>query len=118
MHHSLYRCHSGELYYVFGNLPANRPYRDDKDLPFMQQMVDVWTSFARTYDPNPDPAYLNVRGYTNVAEELAKQSKWLQVTEATLKTTPLRQLMWPSFMTEFKEQEQCEFFGFPLDYFG
>ncbi|OBZ67858.1 Cholinesterase [Grifola frondosa] len=113
-----FKCHSGELYYVFGNLPADRPYRDDQDLPFMQQMTDVWTSFARTYDPNPDPQYLIARGYLNVAQHLAGESKWLSVTASTIHTTPVRQLQWESFMTTFGEQEQCEFLGFPLTYYG
>ena len=26
---------------LFGSMPANRPYRDDQDLPFMQRMVDI-----------------------------------------------------------------------------
>jgi len=46
------------------------------DLPFTQKMVDIWTSFAKTVDPNPDPAYLLARGYTSVAQHLATQPKW------------------------------------------
>jgi len=116
-----YKCHSGELYYVFGTLPSTSscPYRDTLDLPFMQEMVDVWTSFARTFDPNPDPAYLLARGYTNVANHLASLPKWQPVTKANVKgNTPLRVLQWGSFNTEFLEQEQCNFLQYPLTYFG
>ncbi|CCM06056.1 uncharacterized protein FIBRA_08303 [Fibroporia radiculosa] len=113
-----FKCHSGELYFVFANLASSLPYRDDEDLPFSQQMVDVWTAFVRTYNPNPDPAYLLVRGYTSQLEALTSQDEWLPVTNETLTTTPLRTLQYQSFMTAFAEQEQCEFVGYPLDYFG
>ncbi|KAL6306366.1 carboxylesterase from carbohydrate esterase [Sparassis latifolia] len=113
-----FKCHSGELYYVFGTLPTSEPYRDAEDLPFMQTTLDTWTAFARTYDPNPDPLYLAVRGYWTSFGQLAQQAQWLPVTNKTLDTTPLRTLQWPSYMTEFAEQAQCEFLGYPLDYFG
>ncbi|PCH44337.1 carboxylesterase from carbohydrate esterase [Wolfiporia cocos MD-104 SS10] len=113
-----FKCHSGELYYVFGTLPETLPYRDDEDLPFMQLMVDAWTSFTRTYNPNPDPSYLIARGLNRSAAHLAQQGPWLPVTSETLKTTPLRTLQYESFMTAFAEQEQCDYLGYPLDYFG
>ncbi|CAL1710040.1 unnamed protein product [Somion occarium] len=103
-----YKCHSGELFYVFGNLPSttDRPYRDDIDLPFMQQMVDIWTSFSRTFNPNPDLAFLIAKGFRESAAQLARQSRWNPVTEFNVNSKPLRQLQWPSFMTNFKEKEQ------------
>ncbi|KAH9947508.1 carboxylesterase from carbohydrate esterase [Amylocystis lapponica] len=66
-----FKCHSGELYYVFATLPSDLPYRDAEDLPFMQTMLDLWTAFARTYNPNPDPRYLAARGYSTSAAQLA-----------------------------------------------
>ncbi|PCH35223.1 carboxylesterase from carbohydrate esterase [Wolfiporia cocos MD-104 SS10] len=113
-----FKCHSGELYYVFATLPTTQPYRDDEDLPFMQFMLDAWTSFARTYNPNPDPAYLAARWYNGTLAHLAQQSPWLPVTSETLATTPLRTLQYESFMTAFAEQEQCDYVGYPLNYFG
>lgn len=116
-----FRCHSGELFYVFGNLPSttDRPFRDDKDLPFMQQTVDIWTSFARTFNPNPDPAFLLAKGFPDSAAQFKSLSKWDPVTKDNVQHgKPLRQLEWPSSMTVFKEQEQCEFLGFPLDFYG
>lgn len=112
------RCHSGELYYVFGSLPTSLPYRDANDLPFMQMSLDTWASFARTYNPNPDPAFLAARGYTESAQNFAKQSKWDAVTRQNVNTSPLRELQYPSFMTNFKEQPQCDFFGYPLNHYG
>ncbi|KAI8969416.1 carboxylesterase from carbohydrate esterase [Trametes punicea] len=113
-----FKCHSGELYYVFGTLPADRPYRDDQDLPFMQRMVDIWSAFARTFDPNPDPHFLAARGFTNTAQQLAEESRWEPVTKANLHGAPVRELQWDSFMTSFGQQDQCRFLGFPLTYYG
>ena len=114
----LLQPHSGELYYVFGSMPANRPYRDDQDLPFMQRMVDVWSSFARTFNPNPDPGFLSARGFTSTAQQLAAQPKWEPVTKANLHGKPVQQLQWESVMMPFGQQDQCEFLGFPLTFYG
>ncbi|KAG9312339.1 Alpha/Beta hydrolase protein [Chiua virens] len=58
-----FRCHSGELYYMFANLGQSAlPFRDWNDLVLSQVVADSWTAFARTYDPNPSPAYLAARG--------------------------------------------------------
>ncbi|KAI0631086.1 carboxylesterase from carbohydrate esterase [Trametes polyzona] len=113
-----FKCHSGELYYVFGSLPADRPYRDDEDLPFMQRMVDVWSSFARTFDPNPDPRFLAARGFVATAEHLEREGRWEPVTKANIYGAPLRELQWHSVMLPFAEQEQCQFLGFPLSFYG
>ncbi|KAI0760186.1 carboxylesterase from carbohydrate esterase [Fomes fomentarius] len=113
-----FKCHSGELFYTFGSLPPNLPFRDDQDLPFMQRMVDIWTSFARTFNPNPDPRFLAARGFTGTLQQLAKEEKWQPVTKANLHGKPVRELQWNSFMTPFGEQAQCDFLSFPLDFFG
>ena len=114
----LLQPHSGELYYVYGSMPANRPYRDDQGLPFMQRMVDVWSSFARTFNPNPDPGFLSARGFTSTAQQLAAQPKWEPVTKVNLHGKPVQQLQWESVMMPFGQQEQCEFLGFPLTFYG
>ena len=112
----LSRCHSGELYYVFGTL-ASLPYRDANDLPFMKMSLDTWASFVRTYNPNPSPLFLAARGFTDVLARFAAQPQWEQVTSANLKKKPLRQLQWGSFMTGFKEEPQCSFLNFGMDYY-
>ncbi|KZT69951.1 carboxylesterase from carbohydrate esterase [Daedalea quercina L-15889] len=112
-----FKCHSGELFYVFGSLPSTSPYRDDLDLPFMQRMIDVWTAFARTYNPNPDPAYLATRWYNNTLAAVHEEEPWQPVISANLDTAPLRTLQWTSFMGPFAEQAQCDYLGYPLDYY-
>lgn len=113
-----YRCHSGELFYVFGSLPPSLPYRDANDLPFMQMSLDTWTAFARTFNPNPDPAFLRARGFTTSEVNFAKQEKWNPVTKSTIGEQPLRILEFPSKMDGFRELPQCDFMGFSLNHFG
>lgn len=83
----------------------------------MQRMVDTWTSFARTYDPNPDPEYLAVRWYNNTLAAIYEEEPWQAVTAANLDVAPLRTLQWASFMGPFAEQAQCDDLGYPLGYY-
>ncbi|KAJ7479194.1 cholinesterase [Mycena latifolia] len=109
-----FRCHSGELLYTFGTLgQLSLPFRDENDLPFEQVTVDIWTSFARTHNPNPDPALLAVRGYTETAEALAQWGLWRDVSSEE----PVRLLSWPSGGSGWLDEEQCALLGFPLDFF-
>jgi para-nitrobenzyl esterase len=43
-------CHSAELEYVFGNLPASQGY-GPKDTEISNTMMGYWTRFAKTGDP-------------------------------------------------------------------
>ncbi|CAI7584297.1 unnamed protein product [Penicillium palitans] len=53
-----YKCHSGDLYEVFGTYYLyDQPIRVDDD--------DMWASFARTGNPNVDKSYLTARGYNS-----------------------------------------------------
>ncbi|TKA82943.1 hypothetical protein B0A55_01301 [Friedmanniomyces simplex] len=77
-----FKCHSGELYYVFGSLAFNGlPPRDDYDIPMSQFTLDTWASFARTYDPTPSLAFLQARGFANTTAEIQRSgAPWLPVT--------------------------------------
>jgi len=44
-------CHSAELQYVFGNLPASEGY-GPQDTEISNTMIGYWTRFAKTGDPN------------------------------------------------------------------
>lgn len=114
-----FKCHSGDLYYVFGTILFNgQPLRDDNDIPMSQFTVDTWSAFARTYDPNPDPAYLEARGFANTTAELQRSgSKWMPVTSDSL---TLRLLEYPSSQESFgiyDGQAECRALGFGIDYF-
>ncbi len=77
---NLFRCHSGELQYVFGTFQyAGLPIRDQFDVPFAQFIVDTWSSFAWTFDPNPSWAFLNARGFSNTTLGLKVAGPWLQM---------------------------------------
>ncbi|KAE8445400.1 hypothetical protein EG329_013413 [Mollisiaceae sp. DMI_Dod_QoI] len=110
-----FKCHSGELYYVFGNLWFNDlPLRDWNDLTFQQFILDSWSSFARSYNPNPDPALLTARGYTNTTLEIQMAGLWEPVKAGS----ELRELEWPSKQMAFRDVEQCAALGWPLTYYS
>ena len=111
-----FKCHSGDLPLIFGTWRRwGLPERDSDDTPFTQSILDFWTSWARTHNPNPDPAYLAFRGYTNTTAEIqASGSQW---TPVTANNQTLRWLQWPSRQVEFGHAEQCAALGQPLDYF-
>ncbi|KAI1804417.1 cholinesterase [Daldinia bambusicola] len=106
------KCHSGELYYIFGNLfRQGLPMRDEFDLPFQQFVVDTFSSFARTYDPNPDVGFLEVRGFQNTLGEIEGAGRWEPSTAEGEMTR--RILQWPSVQSPFAEGEQCKYIGLP-----
>ncbi|KAI1265181.1 cholinesterase [Xylariaceae sp. FL1019] len=110
-----FKCHSGELYLVFGNIARmGLPLRDEFDLRFEQFVVDTFGSFARTYDPNPDLEYLRARGYVSTIEEAERSGAWEAVSGKS-KTT--RVLQWPVYQAEFSESGQCDALELGLDYY-
>ncbi|KAI2630640.1 alpha/beta-hydrolase [Hypoxylon sp. NC1633] len=111
-----FKCHAGDLYYVFGNLASqNLPMRDEYDLPFEQLVLDSFSSFARTYDPNPDAAFLIARGFSSTLDEIRRAGAWLPSTSKGGMT--MRTLQWPSFQGPFVETRQCESLGSGIDYY-
>ncbi|KAF9070262.1 cholinesterase [Rhodocollybia butyracea] len=117
-----FRCHSGDLFFTFGTLGESipgTPFRDSNDLLFEQVIVDQWTSFARTFDPNPELAFLEARGYTTTTEALRAWGAWEEVGAANRNgTNVLRLLDVPSSNIEWLEQAQCDVLGFGLDFYG
>ncbi|KAI1457221.1 alpha/beta-hydrolase [Annulohypoxylon moriforme] len=110
------KCHSGELYYIFGNLARQGlPMRDEFDLAFEQFIVDTFSSFARTFDPSPDIEFLEARGFTSTLEEIERSGKWEASTYEEGMT--MRTLQWPSFQGPFLELKQCDALGLGLDYY-
>ncbi|ANB12758.1 hypothetical protein AWJ20_1027 [Sugiyamaella lignohabitans] len=111
-----YRCHSGELYYVFGTLNEfGLHFRDEYDLPFNQLIMDYWTSFFRTGNPNPDPNYLKARGYTGTLQVASANGQWPQFNaqspEIFLLDAPR------ATKSPFVDLEQCQFLGLPLNFY-
>ncbi|KAJ5716693.1 hypothetical protein N7493_008604 [Penicillium malachiteum] len=59
-----YRCHSGDLYEVFGSYYIfDQPVRTPDDIGHTNLQQDMWGSFAWTGNPNPSKEYLKARGY-------------------------------------------------------
>jgi hypothetical protein len=111
------KCHSGELYYVFGNLARQGlPMRDEGDLAFEQFVLDSFVAFMRNGDPNVDKCgWARARGYRSSVEMGEKAGKWVPARKGKL---TLRVLDWPrSFQSGFRELEQCESLGLGLGYY-
>ncbi|OHW93544.1 carboxylesterase from carbohydrate esterase family gh10 [Colletotrichum incanum] len=112
------RCHSGELLPLFGNIVRQgNPLRDEYDLPWEQYLVDTFTSFARTYNPNPEMEFLKARGFESTLEAQEKSGPWEPSVRGEMK---MRKIDWPvegDMMSDFKDIEQCKWLKLPLDYY-
>jgi carboxylesterase type B len=114
-----FKCHSGDLYYVFGTILFNGlPLRDDLDIPMSQFSVDTWAAFARTYDPNPDPKFLETRGFENTTKAIEESgTMWSPVRPGSY---TLRLMEYPSSQQSFEiygSQAECRAVGLGLEYY-
>ena len=117
-----FKCHSGELYYVFGTLAFNGlPPRDEFDIPMSQFAVDTWASFARTHNPTPQLGFLRARGFANTTAEIMRSGgayTWEPVRAG--RELRLRLMQYPSVEESFHVYDgarECEALGFPIDYY-
>ncbi|KAI9653178.1 MAG: hypothetical protein M1831_006136, partial [Alyxoria varia] len=112
-----FKCHSGELRYVFGNVGVGgSDDRDGKDHLLQQVALDSWSSFVRDHDPNPRKEYLNARGYKYTRDSYRESGPWKEVGEGEGGRT-LRQFnVGPEFQqAPFADIKQCEDIGQPID---
>ncbi|KAJ5713775.1 uncharacterized protein N7483_010956 [Penicillium malachiteum] len=110
-----FKCHSGELFFVFGNvLRMGVEFRDDYDLPFEQYILDSWTGFARQANPTPDMGFLKARGYASTIEVIEGTAAWVPFQDNELK---LRRLQWPAETVSLDETPQCRALNLSLDYY-
>ncbi|KAB5523149.1 Alpha/Beta hydrolase protein [Coniochaeta sp. 2T2.1] len=108
-----YKCHAGEQLIVFGNVRrAGQADRDGLDVPFTQLVVDHWSAFARTGDPNPERAYLEARGYLASLAQVESTGRWEPVDP---QKPTIRLLQWNGAQVPFVEQSQCQALALPLD---
>jgi hypothetical protein len=91
--------------------------RDDNDLRLSQFILDSWTSFARSYNPSPDRAFLKARGYTNTTLEFDQTGEWSPVTKSNTGALAMRLLQWGCKQVDFRDVEQCAALDWPLDYY-
>lgn len=110
-----FKCHSGELYYVFGNvLRQGLPFRDEFDLPFEQFVLDSWASFARSMRPTPDLGFLKARGYVGTSRQVEDGGYWMPFGYGGYR---LQRLQWPPGMAELDEMDQCRALNLSLTYY-
>ncbi|KAF1926461.1 alpha/beta-hydrolase [Didymella exigua CBS 183.55] len=112
-----YKCHSGELYYVFGTLVREGAHiRDENDIPFSQYVLDSWTAFARTGNPVPDTGFLEARGFTNTTRFVQAAGRWAPVSGQDGGKS-LRVLDVVTRNEGWREVDQCEALGYGLGYY-
>jgi carboxylesterase type B len=109
-----FKCHAGDLFFTFGTfVRSGLPYRDEHDEPFQHLVTDYWTSFGRTYDPNPDVSFLEARGYWDTIGRLQVAGKWPQVDA---EDPQLMQLQYDPFVHSFVDDAQCAVINLPINY--
>ncbi|MCJ1309114.1 hypothetical protein MMC25_002769 [Agyrium rufum] len=107
-----FKCHAGEVSYVFGNLlRLGQPDRDGLDVPFSQLAVDYWSSFVRTGNPNPATGYLEARGYWGTLAQVRKVGQWEAVGG---QQAPVRELQWNGAQIPWQDLRQCAVLGYPV----
>lgn len=75
--------------------------------------MDSWASFIRSYNPYPEPRYLEARGSTNTTAGPPTVGLWLPMDESGLM---MRRLQWPSYQAQFTEQGGLQGFNLSLNY--
>jgi hypothetical protein len=112
-----YKCHSGELYAVFGTtLSQGRVPRDEHDVPFSQYIVDTWTSFARTGDPTPSKDFLSARGFGNTSLYVERAGAWDPVGAENEK--PIRVFDIAVRNEAWRELAQCDALKTGLEFYN
>ncbi|KAK7055757.1 carboxylic ester hydrolase [Favolaschia claudopus] len=105
-----YRCHSGDLYEVFGTYHIfAQPVRNPRDIHYTTLIQDMWAAFARTGNPNPPLAYLKARGYDSTAEVVGRW-RWKRYTK---ERPAVAELEYPGVGTRvgMPDRERCRVFN-------
>ncbi|PWY90672.1 carboxylesterase [Aspergillus heteromorphus CBS 117.55] len=104
-----YRCHSGDLYEVFGTYYLfDQPVRSNEDIYYTNMVQDMWASFARSGNPNVESSYLRARGYSSTLQ-LTSRWNWVEYTPNSAKVANL-QYPQPSLST-LPYLEECTVLG-------
>ncbi|PYI01311.1 carboxylesterase [Aspergillus sclerotiicarbonarius CBS 121057] len=104
-----YRCHSGDLYEVFGTYYLfDLPVRSKEDIYYTNMVQDMWASFARSGNPNIDSDYLRARGYHSTLQ-LTSRWNWTQYNSDSAKVANLQ---YPQpFYSTLPYLEECTVLG-------
>lgn len=106
-----FRLHGSDLGFTYGN---QYPLRDANDLLASQLISGYFASFARTGNPNFDPEYLRVRGYTDELRGVQESRIWQAVSG---EEGPSQMLDWPSRGAVFPEMQQCGWLNYSIGYY-
>lgn len=101
-----YRCHSGDLYEVFGTYYIyGQPVRVPEDIYYTNAIQDMFAWFARTGSPNVETEYLQARNYTSTID-FFDGFEWEPLT---VRNQKLASFQWPGAeMTDLLYQEHCD----------
>jgi len=104
-----YRCHSGDLYEVFGTYHIfDQPLREAADIQYTTLVQDMWGAFARTGNPNPEIAYLEARSYDTTVAVLGRENAFVW-PEYTTEAPELALLDYPDLSTgPLPDLERCK----------
>jgi carboxylesterase type B len=110
-----YRCHSGDLYEVFGTYYLfDQPVRVYGDIAYTNAVQDMWTSFAKTGNPNPDPKYLSVREYGSSMDFFG--SFEFEEYSAEKGKEEVMNLQWPTpWKSGLPDREHCRILGMTFE---
>jgi carboxylesterase type B len=109
-----FRFHGADSPWIFGTL---RTIREPEDLWSVQLTTSYFGAFVRSGDPNPELGYLSARGYDKVIEGVKRNGRWGEVKGRKESMDQVRLLDWPSANAGFVDVKQCEWLGYPLDYY-
>ena len=108
-----FKFHASDMAFTFGNLDE---IRDPDDLYFAQLVSGYWAEFVKSGQPNPQEAYLKVRGY---AKTLQQSGSWNPVVSSADSddVIAMQQLNYPPLQSRFLDLPQCSFLNYSLTYY-
>ena len=109
-----FKVHGADMPWIFGNFYST--LRDDNDLYSVQLVSGLFAEFIRSGQPNPSPAYLEARGYTQTLQAVQEVGEWQAVGTAG-DSGNVRHLDYPGYKSAFVDTEQCAWLGYPLNYY-
>lgn len=115
-----FRYHGADMPWVFGAFNTGLLFRDGGDWWSLQVSVGYFGAFVRTGNPNPEEEYLWSRGYEMVRRGVQEAGKWEEIGTGKEKEKEKGSMMlidWPGRAEGLKDLEQCEWLGYPLDYY-
>ncbi|KAF7884855.1 hypothetical protein EAF00_010673 [Botryotinia globosa] len=111
-----FRLHGADMPWVFGAFTTGLEFRDQEDWWSVQLSVSYFGAFVRTGNPNPEEGFLKSRGYATVQKGVREVGKWNQVSVGGEKGS-MMVIDWPGKVEEFADLEQCDWLGYPVDYY-